>query len=240
MPTKRIGFVSYLTAVSIGFVGWIFFRVLNRTKVEGRQNILHKANHILTTNHIALIDSLLVAVIYAFPRVIIKPGMIPFHMPDAKNFFDAELLRKRFGNTFVKLVNPITSFLLIHLKCIPVIRGARDYEPLKAAARVLPKGVIHIFPEGTRSRTGKLGKGKIGIGYLVTRTRPTIQPILIEGMEKIMPIGRVLPKIGQKITIHIGAPFSCDQPKDPDSREGWQTITDQVMGKIAALASETN
>lgn len=107
------------------------------------------------------------------------------------------------------------------------------------AKDALEEGTVHIFPEGTRSRDGKLGKGRDGAGYIIAQAQPVILPVYVTGMDDVMPVGCKIPKAGKRITIKVGIPFTCtDIPGDPDTRETWQAITLKVMAEIAALAPE--
>lgn len=73
----------------------------------------------------------------------------------------------------------------MHLKGdIKLLRSSRSSirKMIKDAEKVINKGcVITIFPEGTRSKTGKLGNFKEGAFKLAMDTRVPIQPVVIYG-----------------------------------------------------------
>jgi 1-acyl-sn-glycerol-3-phosphate acyltransferase len=51
-----------------------------------------------------------------------------------------------------------------------------------------------IYPEGTRSRSGKIGRLKAGVGFIATEHRIPIVPICVQGTYDAMPVGRGWPK----------------------------------------------
>ena len=124
------------------------YRVRNLTRIRRKINDLmrrHKGPWLICANHLTLIDSFILA--YAmFPayRYMIHFRLVPWNMPEYMNFN-----RNRLVGLFCYLV-----------KCIPVIRGG-DREVVKISlekcVRLLHKGEnIMIFPEGTRSRIGRV------------------------------------------------------------------------------------
>jgi 1-acyl-sn-glycerol-3-phosphate acyltransferase len=126
-----------------------------------------------------------------------------------------------------------------HTRCIPVKPGRRDLHALHKMMEVLPKGTIILFPEGTRSRSGNVGKGRPGAGLLALATRPRIIPVAIDGMQDLLPIGRSFPKIGQHIYIKYGEPIDySDLASQPRTRETAQALVDKVMVEIRAQHEE--
>jgi 1-acyl-sn-glycerol-3-phosphate acyltransferase len=98
-------------------------------------------------------------------------------------------------------------------------------------------GCVRVFPEGTRSRRGTLGHGRPGVGRVLYETGVTVVPCFHRGLDQLLPIGSVIPRIGKRVDIVIGPPFSVDDLRVlPNTRETWQKIADRVMEKIAELA----
>lgn len=83
---------------------------------------------------------------------------------------------------------------------------------LEQAERQLSDGMsIVVFPEGSRSRDGRLGAFKRGAYFLATELNLPVVPITIDGAYKILPRSTVFPNPGHiKLTIHkpIFAPES--------------------------------
>ncbi len=74
---------------------------------------------------------------------------------------------------------------------------------------------ILVFPEGERTRTGKLGSFMNGLGLMVKELQVPVVPIKVLGMEKIYPRGTKFPKKG-KCTIVFGKPieFTTEMPSE--------------------------
>jgi long-chain acyl-CoA synthetase len=96
---------------------------------------------------------------------------------------------------------------------------------LKAAADVLRSGhSLLIFPEGTRTRDGAVGKFRSGAAYLARHLNKKIIPVTIQGAFKIMPSGKHLPHFfgGHKLKMNIGSPI------DPKSFPSVEALTDHL------------
>lgn len=141
-----------------------------------------------------MIDSFLVSGVCYFPVSIWRPYLIPWHTAAKENFF----------------FHPLLALASNLWQCIPVGEGRKDLAVLRKAVEILPRGVMMIFPEGTRTRTGEIGRGKPGIGKLIYDTKADVVPIRIFGMRKLLPIGHYLPGIFCRIRVVIGKPLDYD------------------------------
>ncbi len=120
---------------------------------------------------------------------------------------------------------------------------------LKEAIKILKMGdILVIYPEGTRTRTGKMGKGKWGIAKIFLETGVPILPVGIKGTYELLPPGGKL-KIKRIIKINVGKPlyfekeFEKAKGLDRESEEFKKIlieITDKIMEKIALLKAELN
>lgn len=108
--------------------------------------------------------------------------------------------------------------------------------------------IVIIYPEGTRTRTGKLGKGKWGISKIFLQTGVPILPAAISGTFEILPPGGKL-KIKRIIKINIGKPLYFKEELKKSSggnlspvekKEMLIKITDKVMENINSLKKELN
>jgi 1-acyl-sn-glycerol-3-phosphate acyltransferase len=126
----------------------------------------------------------------------------------------------------------IAGWALDRLGAIWIDRGEPSRESLRIALNELALGTVFgIAPEGTRSKTGQLLKGKTGAAYLATRARVPILPAAIWGTEQIRHDLRRF----KRCTVHlrVGAPFRL-----PEGRADSTTLeeyTDVLMRKIAAM-----
>jgi len=208
---------SYLVTNLTVTVFWVFFFVLNRTTVSGRRNVGDSRNTLLLANHQSMLDSFLVGLVAFYPASWLKPHLIPWNPAAAENFYK----------------NPILAWLADNWKCIWVRQGRRDLHALHRMMQVLPQGTMTLFPEGTRSRDGSVGPGRPGPGLLVLATRPRVIPVAVEGMREVLPIGRYVPRIFQRISVSIGPPVDyAEFVTLPRTRETAQALVDRVMEAI--------
>jgi 1-acyl-sn-glycerol-3-phosphate acyltransferase len=120
-----------------------------------------------------------------------------------------------------------------------VRRGAGDLEAFKMAKRVLDEDrVLTIFPEGTRSPTGALQEVKEGATVLAVRSGAPILPVAIAGSHRFWPKGKLLPRLGRRMTVTVGEPFTISMAKGGDRRESMRAATAEMMRHVAELLPE--
>lgn len=214
---------SYLVTNFSVTLFWVFFFVLNRTRVIGRHHVGEAPNTILLSNHQSMIDSFLVGLGAYYPKSLVKPYLIPWNPAAVENFYK----------------NPILAWLADKWRCIPVREGRRDLKSLKEMIRVLPKGVMVLFPEGSRTRDGSVGAGRAGAGALILATEPRVIPVAIHGMREVLPIGKSIPRIGKRIIVFYGSPVEYrDYINGGIGRDAAQAVVDRVMERIRSQHAE--
>ena len=121
-----------------------------------------------------------------------------------------------------------------------VRRGDGDRAAQRIALSHLAAGEpIGIFPEGTRSRDGKLGEAKSGVALLAMRSGVPLLPIGISGSGHIFP-GRSRWPHRTRVNIRVGEPFSLSaQPEGRLDRIELERGTERIMWEIAALLPES-
>ena len=215
---------SYLVTHLTVTVFWVFFFALNRTRVTGREHVGEARNTLLLSNHQSMLDSFLVGLTAFFPKSLLRPHLMPWNPAAAENFYK----------------NPVLAWLADNWKCIWVREGRRDLHALHRMIEVLPRGVMTLFPEGTRSRDGSVGPGRAGPGLLILATRPRVIPVAIDGMNAVLPIGCYVPRIFKRITVSFGPPLDCaDFVTLPRTRETAQALMDRAMDAIRAEFSRS-
>ena len=86
------------------------------------------------------------------------------------------------------------------LHAFPVQRGAGDGGAVDFAVRVVEDGhVLAIFPEGTRSKDGKLQRGKSGVSLIAAKTEADVLPAAVYFEEKGRFRSRVVISVGSLI-----------------------------------------
>jgi 1-acyl-sn-glycerol-3-phosphate acyltransferase len=125
------------------------------------------------------------------------------------------------------------AFVYSHGGVFPVRRGGRDDEWFVTARQILDNGgCVAIYPEGGRSRTGRLAdRAKPGIGRLAIETGATVVPVGIYGSAYVRNWRR-----GRfpKITVKYGDPLRYEQAVSP-TREQRQLVSDQIFDEVRKL-----
>jgi len=171
------------------------------------------------SNHVTLLDDLFLGPLIFFPRALYKWKEIPYHAPEERNFYKV----------------PIVSWFMKKTKSIPLVRGKGIHqEGVKRLIEAVSEGgVLHIYPEGTRTRSGELMEAKAGIGRIVYMSNAAVTPMYHRGLDRVLPIGAGVPRIGKQIYISIGAPLYFDEERKlPNTPETWRLITGRIMAGI--------
>ncbi len=135
-----------------------------------------------------------------------------------------------------------TKFLFPAMGMIPIDRsgGAKSTAALDAAEQVLQRGELFgIYPEGTRSRDGTLGKGRTGAARLAMTVGCPIYPVGIIGTDEIQPPDAKAPKLRKKAQIKIGRPIRPERYLNRGSEHlAWRSMIDEVMFEIRELSGQ--
>jgi 1-acyl-sn-glycerol-3-phosphate acyltransferase len=94
--------------------------------------------------------------------------------------------------------------------------------------------VLIIFPEGTRSRSGELGRFRSGVARLVAGTRTPVVPCHLSGAFEAWPKGRALPR-PFPLRLRIGEPRTFPDVSVLD-RQAVTDISAKLRDEVAALA----
>lgn len=205
-------------------LGYVFFRILNRTVVTGREHVPRRANTLLMSNHQTMIDSFIVGIAAYYPESLIRPRLIPWNPAAEENLYKTRIL----------------GWLADNWKCIPIKRGRKDVSAIFKIAQAVRLGPVLLFPEGTRSRNGQIGDPRGGAGLMIMETNPTVIPVRIEGMDQVLPIGATLPRIFKRISVHYGKPVDLSEfMRRPKNRETAILLMNKIMESIRALKPGT-
>jgi len=196
-------------------IGPIFTRMFELT-IIGLENVPDDGSAIIAANHTSVIDSFLVPAV--LPRNISYVGKAEY-LDDWK-----------------------TRRIFPALGMIPIDRSGGDaaQAALDTAATLLDGGELFgIYPEGTRSRTGHLYKGRTGVARLAYRTGAPIVPVGLTGTREMQPPDAPFPKLFSKATIAFGQPLQPDEHGDPATDPiAFRTMTDELMFQIRTLSGQ--
>ncbi|MEM7326645.1 MAG: lysophospholipid acyltransferase family protein [Actinomycetota bacterium] len=183
--------------------------------VEGVENVPTGGPAIITPNHLSFCDSVFVPA--SLPRRVWAIGKGEY-MDDWK-----------------------TKHLFPALGMIPVDRSGGDAAQvaLDTAARVLGGGhLFMIYPEGTRSRSGNLHKGRTGAARLSVRCDAPIIPVGHVGTLEIQPPDQFMMKLNLPCTVRFGKPMRPEDYGDPDDPRLLRVFTDAVMFEVGKLSGQ--
>jgi glycerol-3-phosphate dehydrogenase (NAD(P)+) len=153
-----------------------FFHIYFRMSRMGREHIPAEGPVIIASNHRSFLD----------PFVIATMARRPMYYVAKK-----ELFRQRW-----------LAWILNALGAFPVDRGAADVESIETAKAILARGdIVLIFPEGTRTRPGSLGRPRRGVGRLALETGAPVVPVAVIGTEAVRRGWRIRP---HKVRIRAG------------------------------------
>lgn len=164
--------------------------------------------------------------------------LAPTHFSAMDHWFLGLPLRRRvqFMAKSQLFRGPFLEFVLSHGGAFPVRRGKRDEEAIRTALAILERGgLIVIYPEGGRSRTGQVGpSARPGIGRLALESGAPVVPVAIRGSERARN-WRWLQF--PAITVRYGEPHRYERESSP-GRQRQQQIADQIFQRLRDLHDE--
>jgi 1-acyl-sn-glycerol-3-phosphate acyltransferase len=131
---------------------------------------------------------------------------------------------------------PLFSWLIRRLRAFPVRIDSPDPSSAREAVRLLQAGhVVMIFPEGERTRTGRLERFKPGAFRLAASLQVPVLPVTITGGHASWPPGRVLPRRG-RIRINYHPVLKPDPTLEP--RRAAADLADRARAAILTALTE--
>lgn len=185
-------------------------RLLYRLRAEGLDRVPDQGPAILAPNHFSGMDHWFVA--FLLRRQV--------HWMAKSQLFKGRALE----------------WFLSRIGAFPVRRGQHDEEAIVTAKAILGRGgVIVMYVEGGRSRTGEIGsQARPGIGRLALETGSPIVPVAIHGSERARNWKRLeFPPV----TVRYGEPMHFGTEAHP-SHERQQEVADAVLARVRAMHAE--
>lgn len=188
------------------FAAYNFFGL----QVYGRENLISEGPALMAMNHQSYLDPPLAAIC----------SERPIHFLARKSLMEV----------------PILGRLLRYLNVIPLDRDGSDMSALKTVIRLLKSGgSTIIFPEGTRTRDGRMGPARPGIGLIVAKSLAPVIPMRVFGAFDAYPRTAKFPRRAA-ITVVIGEPLYFTKASVAGNPHVvYQAISEQIMARIAAL-----
>lgn len=195
-------------------------RAVWRPTVEGTRNVPRTGGVILASNHLSFVDSIVIPA--CAPRQV-------FFLAKADYF------------TGTGLRGAAMRAWMTSMGMIPVERDdtRAAQRSLEIALEVLSEGkAFGIYPEGTRSRDGRLYRGRTGVAYLALEAGVPVVPVGLQGTQDIQPVGSNRFQRAHA-TVRFGEPMHFTEayagvPAGRARRE----VTDQVMAAIHELTGQ--
>ncbi|MEU3456425.1 lysophospholipid acyltransferase family protein [Micromonospora sp. NPDC006766] len=193
-------------------------RLVYRPVVEGRENVPERGPVILAANHLSFLDSVVIPLLAPRPVAFLAKAEY-FRRPGFRGW----LIRT----------------CLTGVDAVPVPRGGHRaaQESLEVALGVLAAGrAFGIHPEGSRSRDGRLYRGRTGVAWLALASGAPVVPVAVAGTDRIQPVGARLPRIG-RITVRFGTPLHFTPPSGSVG-QARRAVTDEIMAAIQELSGQ--
>ena len=182
----------------------LFFKVLFRARILGAENVPPEGSIILAANHLSNWDP-----------------------PFLATFLDRQVFYMAKEELFA---NKIFAAAITNLGVFPVKRGTADKTAIKRALALLKEGkCLGLFPEGTRSKTGELGKAEAGVGLIAAMSKVPVLPAAIINTNKIFSSEKLFPRL----TVVYSRPMKFEgSAKD---KAALAEFSQSIMGEIAKL-----
>lgn len=209
MTAERLGAdPSWYLAARIVGVPWALTYL--RLRWTGSAHIPRAGAALMVSNHLSNLD----------------PFMLAAGCPRSLTFMAKKEL---FRNALLRLI-------LTRLGAVPMERAQADLEAARVALRLVRAGqILVIFPEGTRSRTGRLGPFKVGAAHIALKMRVPVIPATLTGADRVLPRGARWPRPGS-VFVRYGPAFELTEFYDaPRNVATLEAATAVIRERVGAL-----
>ncbi len=195
-------------------------KLIWRPHVEGLENLPSIGPVILASNHLSFADSI----------------AIPFVVPRR-----VAILAKRDYFTGTGVKGALVRAWFEGIGMVPVDRDdtKSGLDSLKVALDLLAAGqAFAVYPEGARSRDGRLYRGRTGVAHLALTSGAPVVPVGLIGTERLQPVGATWPRL-VRVTVRFGPLMNFKGRLDgvPPGRAR-RDVTDEIMAAIQKLSGQ--
>lgn len=177
-------------------LAWLIFMLLFRIRRYGARNIPSPPFVILST-HQSFLD----------------PVIVGFTCPHPVRYMARSSLFR----------NPLFSLLIRAYGAFEIERNSADFRALKKTLQFLKKGEsVLLFPEGTRTMDGRVGRMKPGGLLVAAKADVPVLPAVIEGAFQVWSRNNKLPRFFLPIRIYYGKPIKVT-PQEARETASWLT-----------------
>lgn len=195
-------------------------RAVWRPTVEGVEHVPLSGPVLIASNHLSFADSVVIP--------IVAPRKVVFLAKS--EYFTGSGITGRLRRGWFE-----------GLGMVPVDRSdtRAALDSLDIALEVLGRGeAFGVYPEGTRSRDGRLYRGRTGVAQLALTAGVPVVPVGLTGTDDLQPVDATWPRLA-KVTVRFGEPIDFAGRFDgmPPGRAR-REATDEIMDAIHALTGQ--
>lgn len=214
-PVQKSGYLYWVAKVVLTPLLTVAFR----PKIEAVRRVPRSGPAILACNHVSYLDWLFLPLVVRTRRITFLAKLEYFTRPGLKG--------------------SAQRYFFTATGQVPVDRSGADPSSaaLRTAKRLLDEGrLVGMFPEGTRSRDGRLYRGRTGVARLAAETGVPVIPCATVGVFDVAPPGTRVPR-PRRIGVRFGTPMTwpVGQPPTPGALRSW---TDELMTEIQRLSGQ--
>ncbi len=182
---REPGMLAYAIRSLAALLLRVWLRTYHRLGIEGRENLPKRGSYVLVCNHTSHLDALCLQCAVPLSRI---HSCFP---AAAADYFFSSL--------------PRSAISAIVINALPFDRQANGGESLALCSEVLEKAgnILILFPEGTRTTTGSMGRFRSGIGRLAAGHDVDVLPCHLDGGIEAWPKGRLFPR-PRRLRLRIG------------------------------------
>jgi len=195
-------------------------RMIWRPTILGTENVPRQGAVLLASNHLSFIDSIVIT--------LVAPRSVSFLAKS--DYFTGTGLKGWLSRSFFTGIGAIA---------VERGGGSAAQDALDSGLGVLEEGgAFAIYPEGTRSRDGRLYRGRTGVAWLALKSNAVLVPVALTGTQNLQPIGskrlRVVP-----VTVQFGEPIALAGHGEATSGRARRSVTDEVMTAIQRMSGQS-